>query len=105
MGVSEMTRFGFGEAEFQKAAALIAACIRGENVKEDVAKFRADYQTMRYCFDDKTLSDALDHMAAQPGGLAACGPSHARTWTIRRQSRFLVFAGFLGVLWVVFWIV
>ena len=67
MGVSEMTRFGFGEAEFQKAAALIAACIRGENVKEDVAKFRADYQTMRYCFDDKTLSDALDHMAGVMG--------------------------------------
>ena len=39
------------------------------------------------------------------GGLAACGTSNARTWTIRRQSRFLVFAGFLGVLWVVFWIV
>ena len=67
MGVSEMTRFSFGEAEFKKAAALIAACIRGENVKEDVAKFRADYQTMHYCFDDKTLSDALDHLAGVMG--------------------------------------
>ena len=67
MGVSEMTRFGFGEAEFKKAAALIAACIRGETVKEDVAKFRAEYRTMHYCFDDKTLSDALDHLAGVMG--------------------------------------
>ncbi len=67
MGVSEMTRFGFGEAEFKKAAALIAACIRGENVKEEVAEFRAEYQTMHYCFDDKTLSDALDHLAGVMG--------------------------------------
>ena len=63
MGVSEMTRFGFGEAEFRKAAALIAACIRGEDVREDVAKFRAEYQTMHYCFDDATLNAALDHLA------------------------------------------
>ena len=67
MGVSEMTRFGFGEAEFRKAAELIAACIRGENVKEDVAKFRAGYRTMHYCFDDKTLSSALDHLAGVMG--------------------------------------
>ena len=63
MGVSEMVRFGFGEAEFKKTAALIAACIRGENVKEDVKKFRSEYQTMRYCFDDKTVENALDHLA------------------------------------------
>ena len=67
MGVSEMTRFGFGEAEFKKAAALIAACIRGENVKDDVAKFRKEYQTMRYCFSEETLQGALDHMAAVLG--------------------------------------
>ena len=39
------------------------------------------------------------------GGLAACGTSNARALAIRRQGRFLVFAGFLGVLWIIFWIV
>jgi len=39
------------------------------------------------------------------GGLSACGYSCARALARRRQGRFLVFAGFLGVLWVVFWIV
>ena len=39
------------------------------------------------------------------GGLSACGSSSARDQAIRRQDRFLVFAGFLGVLWVIFWIV
>ncbi len=39
------------------------------------------------------------------GGLAACGSSSARALAIRRQGRFLVFAGFLGVLWIIFWIV
>ena len=39
------------------------------------------------------------------GGLSACGSSSARDQAIRRQGRFLVFAGFLGVLWIIFWIV
>ena len=39
------------------------------------------------------------------GGLSACGFSSARARAIRRQGRFLVFAGFLGVLWILFWIV
>ena len=39
------------------------------------------------------------------GGLSACKSSSAREQAIRRQGRFLVFAGFLGVLWIIFWIV
>ncbi len=67
MGVSEMTRFGFGEEEFKKAAALIAACIRGEDVREDVAKFRREYQTMHYWFDNAAINKALDHLAGVMG--------------------------------------
>ena len=38
------------------------------------------------------------------GGLAACGSSSERALVDRRQGRFLVFAGVLAVLWIVFWI-
>ena len=39
------------------------------------------------------------------GGLSACGSSSARALVIRRQGRFLVFAGILAALWIFFWIV
>ena len=68
MGVSEMTRFGFGEAEFKKLAAIMADCIlRNKDVKEDVKKFRSDYTTMRYCFNDKEFADALEEFAGKIG--------------------------------------
>ena len=68
MGVSEMTRFGFGEAEFKKLAGLMADCIlRNKDVSEDVSKFRSEYTTMRYCFDDKEVVDALEEFAAKTG--------------------------------------
>jgi len=68
MGVSEMTRFGFGFAEFEQLAALMADCIlRGKDVTEDVKKLRSGYTTMRYCFDDKQFEDALDAFAGKIG--------------------------------------
>ena len=68
MGVSEMTRFGFGEKEFDQLAQLMAACIlRGEDVSEDVSRLRAEYTTMRYCFDDKDFEDALEAFAGKIG--------------------------------------
>ena len=68
MGVSEMTRFGFGEAEFKKLAAIMADCIlRNKDVKEDVKKFRSDYTTMHYCFDDKEFLDTLEGFAGKIG--------------------------------------
>ena len=68
MGVSEMTRFGFGEKEFDRLAQLMAACIlRNEDVSEDVSRLRADYTTMRYCFDDKDFEDALEGFAGKIG--------------------------------------
>ncbi len=38
------------------------------------------------------------------GGLSACGSSSAHALACRRQGRFLAFAVFLGVLWIIFWI-
>ena len=63
MGVNEMTRFGFGKEEFQRLAHLIAQCVKGEEVKEEVARFRRDYTEMRYCFSDADTENALQQLA------------------------------------------
>ncbi|MBQ9534791.1 MAG: glycine cleavage system aminomethyltransferase GcvT [Clostridia bacterium] len=68
MGVNEMTRFGFGKAEFGKLAKLMADCIlRGRDITDDVEKLRADYTEMHYCFDDKQMMAALDGFAEKLG--------------------------------------
>ena len=38
------------------------------------------------------------------GGLSACGSSSERLLALRRQGRFLAFAGVLAALWIFFWI-
>lgn len=68
MGVSEMTRFGFGKEEFGKLAALMADCIlRGQEVGEKIRELRSGFTAMRYCFDDDQTVDALDKLARQTG--------------------------------------
>ena len=68
MGVSEMTRFGFGPAEFDKLACLMADCIlRHEDISEDVARLRGEYTTMHYCFDDAAFTEALEAFAGKIG--------------------------------------
>jgi glycine hydroxymethyltransferase len=48
IGVQELTRFGMGEPEMGVVAELIAAAIRGKNVKAEVNGFRGKYVEMRY---------------------------------------------------------
>ena len=68
MGVSEMTRFGFGEKEFAQLASLMADCIlRGKEIGEDVAKLRAQHLEMGYCFNDAQFEDALEKLAEKTG--------------------------------------
>ncbi len=67
-GVSEMTRFGFGPAEFEKLASLMADCVlRGRNVADEVAKLRADHTEMRWCFSGREIDEALEGLAAKIG--------------------------------------
>lgn len=64
MGVSEMTRFGFEEKDFDQLASLMADCIlRGREIKGDVERLRAGHTEMRYCFDDAAINDALEQLA------------------------------------------
>lgn len=66
MGVSEMTRFGFEEKDFDQLASLMADCIlRGREIKADVERLRASHTEMRYCFDDAAINDALEHLAGK----------------------------------------
>lgn len=52
IGVQEMTRFGMGPEEMRRIAELIKECIIDKkNVKEEVNRFRADYQDVKYSFD------------------------------------------------------
>ncbi len=68
MGVSEMTRFGFGPAEFERLAQIMADCIlRGKEVKEDVEALRAGYTEMKYCFSEGQAADALNRLARKSG--------------------------------------
>ena len=68
MGVNEMTRFGFGPAEFDQLAQIMADCIlRGKEVKEDVMKLRAGYTEMKYCFNDDQAAGALSELARKTG--------------------------------------
>ncbi len=43
-----MTRYGMKEQEMQRLAELIAACIKGTNVKSDVNALRAEFAEMQY---------------------------------------------------------
>ena len=77
MGVSEMTRFGFEAADFDRLAGLMADCIlRGKDVKEDVKKLRSEHLEMRYCFDDAEIDEALEQLAAKLVGRKKYDPTY-----------------------------
>ncbi len=67
MGVNEMTRFGFGKEEFKRLAHLIAECVKGVDVKDEVIKFRSGYTEMKYCFSDKELDGAMENFCKATG--------------------------------------
>jgi aminomethyltransferase len=68
LGVSEMTRFGFGPKEFEQLANLIADCVlRNKPIAAEVAKLRAGYTTLGYCFSDEAVNKALDALATTSG--------------------------------------
>ncbi len=53
IGVQEMTRFGMGEQEMGRIAELIKECvIEKKPVKDEVNRFRSEYQEVKYSFDE-----------------------------------------------------
>ena len=67
MGVSEMTRFGFGKQEFARLAHLIAECVKGVDVRDEVVRFRSAYTEMKYCFSDQELGGVMEKFRAATG--------------------------------------
>lgn len=56
IGVQEMTRFGMKKDEMEKIAELMKECvIDNKPVKDEVIRFRRDYQDVKYSYDDKKL--------------------------------------------------
>jgi glycine hydroxymethyltransferase len=53
IGVQEMTRFGMGAEEMGKIAELMKECVvDNKAVKEEVNRFRGQYQSVKYSYDD-----------------------------------------------------
>lgn len=54
IGVSEMTRFGMKAAEMERIAVLMKECVMDKkDVKAEVNKFRQEFQTVQYSFDQE----------------------------------------------------
>ena len=68
LGVSEMTRFGFGKSEFDQLANLMADCIKNQtDIRAEVAKLRAEHRTMQYCFNQADVETALNDLGSVLG--------------------------------------
>ena len=68
MGMSEITRFGFGKEQFSELAKIMADCIlRKKNVKEDVVRLRSGFTRQLYCFDDEEFTKALEGFESRIG--------------------------------------
>ena len=60
MGVSEMTRFGMKEKDFQELAGLMADLINnGSTIKEEIIKFRKSFVDMQFCFKESDVQDEV----------------------------------------------
>ena len=63
LGVAEMTRYGMEAADFETAAQLLADCIAGKTVKQEVAELRSRFTDMRYCFGGKEIDGVLGELS------------------------------------------
>ena len=63
MGVSEMTRFGMQEADFEELAELLSDVIlNGATVKPQVTEFRKRFLEMKYAFTEAELEERLGRL-------------------------------------------
>jgi len=63
MGVSEMTRFGMLEQDFQEVAQLIHDVIVDDrDVKQDVADLRSKFVERQFCFESGEFDDLVEQL-------------------------------------------
>jgi len=66
LGVAEMTRFGMQEDDFRRLALLLADAMKDDRgLADEVAAFRADFRTMRYCFDQEAIGPLGEELLGQ----------------------------------------
>jgi aminomethyltransferase len=65
MGVSEMTRFGMEEADFQTLAGLIKdVLVDDKKVGDRVRSLRSRFLDLRFCFREEDFSDLMEKLHA-----------------------------------------
>jgi glycine cleavage system T protein (aminomethyltransferase) len=65
MGVSEMTRFGMGPADFRELAVLVSeAMVKDARVIDQVKSLRARFCELHYCFKGEEVAEVLQRMHA-----------------------------------------
>ena len=65
LGVSEMTRFGMQQGDFQELASLMADLIKNDsNIKEKIKSFRGRFLKMHYCFQEEDFPDGPTSLIA-----------------------------------------
>jgi aminomethyltransferase len=63
MGVSEMTRFGMGEDDFQALACLIQDVVMNNaNVTDQVKTLRERFSELQFCFRGKEYADVMERL-------------------------------------------
>jgi len=63
MGVSEMTRFGMKENDFQILAGLMTDLLKtGSSIKDEIIKFRKNFSAMRFCFKEEAAQDMVNSL-------------------------------------------
>jgi aminomethyltransferase len=61
MGVSEMTRFGMEEHDFERLAQWLKdVIVHGRTVKQDVVQFRKKFLEMRFQFKDPEIEQVME---------------------------------------------
>ncbi|RUM41594.1 MAG: glycine cleavage system protein T, partial [Desulfocapsa sp.] len=65
LGVSEMTRFGMEQKDFQELASLLADLIKNNSIiREEIKSFRNRFLEMRYCFEERDFPDLQANLCA-----------------------------------------
>jgi glycine/serine hydroxymethyltransferase len=60
MGAQEMTRFGMKEKDMATLAGLIKeVLVEGKNVAEEVARLRADFLPLQFCFNGTEFQEKI----------------------------------------------
>lgn len=63
IGVSEMTRFGMTESDFQELAQIVAdVVLKNGKVKDDISSFRARFLDMKFCFKTEELDGLVENL-------------------------------------------